>query len=259
MKFSAWHFALSGVFLITLIFAIYHIPYTVQLLEEYGSWHAQETLGSQSLAPIHEAKIHAIAQEMGITEPIAIRKMNYTALAAFGYHNAFAYCPSMLCGCIPLSNKPFLFISEGFFEDLSPQEQRFLIGHELIHAKEKHMRYAYLISYVLGLGIIGIGWYLLRRRWKLHAALCVLIIGVGLGMIDFVELGYQRHIERVADIESMKILNSYDGCLAIMDRWMKEFSHPLHNSYGGWFADHPSLHERKTCCLELQNNYKGSL
>ena len=110
-------------------------------LNDYAIQAAEEQFGSQHLAPAQEEKILSIAHEMGITEPFTIRKMNRFAIAFGGYHNAFAYFPALL-HFIPLSNKPFLFISEGFFEDLTLDEQRFLIGHELTHIQENHTLYS---------------------------------------------------------------------------------------------------------------------
>src|SRR5438876_215687 len=100
----------------------------------------QETYGSMPLAPAYEAKILAIAKELEVTDSMVMRKMNTHALKAFGYNNACA-ASHVFLGILPLVDTPFLFISEGFFEDLTEEEQRFLIGHELIHIKERHTKY----------------------------------------------------------------------------------------------------------------------
>jgi hypothetical protein len=47
-----------------------------QYCHDYGVRSTQEWLGNQPLALEHEQKILAIAQEMGVTEPLIIRKMN---------------------------------------------------------------------------------------------------------------------------------------------------------------------------------------
>lgn len=250
--------------------AILQIPAISQKIQSYAITSTQELLGGSLLAPAQEQKIKEIALKMVVTRIVNIRKMNATALRQFGYHNAFAYFPQLL-NIFPIGNQAFMYISEGFFEDLSEQEQTFLIGHELAHIKEQHTKY---IPLTVLLMIILISWAVWGLRKKIRnlvvrmlpvtyaaAAFWVLAVCLWLAGILVVEIGmavYQRHIERVADMAALEKLACHEGLLKITDRWLKEFKMPLHNDYYGIFADHPSCAERKAYCLELQQQHKGT-
>lgn len=249
-----------------LVFApMYNYRYIRQQLDAYAIQSTQELLGSDPLAPEQEVMVKAIAQEMGVTDKIIIRKMNWRALQAFGYHNAFAYFPLFL-NVIPYTKQPFLFFSEGFLEDLSPEEQRFLIGHEMVHIKERHLLYLNLVMY-LCMVLLALGcWllfhyvkrgtqkyaqrayysYILNGIFALLFYCCILLPTLG-------ALVYRRYMERLADCESLVQLHSYDGCKKLLDRWQKEHKIPRHHNGLGLFEDHPSCCEREEYCLELEN------
>ena len=256
-----------------LFFVFYNIRnngYVRQQLDAYAQRIAERQFGSMLLAPKNEKKIVALAQEMKVTEPIFIRKMNYRALSLFGYYNAFAYFP-LLFGCIPIGSQAFLFISEGFFEDLLPEEQRFLIGHEMVHIKEHHTQYLNLVLYILFFMLLFLWWFtnkyiskiFTNYRSKYHTFtsyfVSLILFGLCLVITDLVEFSYRRHIEREADCVSISILNSYDGGIKLMDRWQQEFGVPMHNPNWGLFSNHPSCHERKMYCINIKNNNKGKL
>ncbi len=255
--------------LIILGLGVCQSDYLKRQLETYAFGIAGQQLGAALLAPEQEEKVKAIASEMGVSEPIVIRKMNHDALRLFGYCNAISYFPAIL-GFIPISNKPFLFISEGFFEDLSPEEQRFLIGHEMVHIKERHVLYLELTLYMLFF-LLLIFWWFLKKYFRLiiqkiiatkyHSSVsavtsCILFC-ICLVVPELIGFAYRRHIEREADCKSMEILKSYDGGIKLIDRWVKEFKIPAHNQYFGLLSDHPSCFERKMCCLEFKNKSKG--
>lgn len=248
--------------------------YTHGSLMQYLNAHAyattEQTLGSQRLASAQEEKIHAIAREMGIYEPFHLRKMNRDALISFGYHNAFAYVPTFLY-FIPIKSTPFLYISEGFFEDLRAAEQRFLIGHELVHIQERHFEYMVLFMLALKFYLVFIWWrsrkhikeFVLRylparipsNLWIIPNMLllycCLQIPTIG-------ALAYRRQIEWHADRKSLEILKSYDGCIQFMNRVECDFQVPARNAYFGLIADHPSCTERKNYCLTFQNTSKDA-
>jgi len=238
-------------------------------LNSYAVSSTQELFGSQSLASEQEDKIRIIATKMSVSAPFLVRRMNHAALSSFGYHNAFAYFPSLLT-FIPIGNQPFLFVSEGFFEDLSFEEQEFLIGHEIAHIKEQHTRCLHLMMYSFELLLFLIGWIIFSRYIKpfikrrcadnyriafLTSSLCILVSICAL-IPTLIQNAYLRHIERVADHESLTTLNSYAGCIKLINRWQKEWNLPSHNLYLGLFADHPSCHERKTYCHLLQTKQR---
>lgn len=238
-------------------------------LDAYAIATAQDAFGSQSLDAKQEEGIRSIIKEMGIEEPIIIRKMNHTALALFGYHNAFAYFP-LFFTCIPASNKPFLFISEGFFEDLSIQEQRFIIGHELIHIQKRHTLYLNLWIYCLILGLCLIVFFSKESIKAFLAAMIpvqyqsyvfgiiiTIMIGTCFVIPCVISCAYRRHIEIEADVDCLKRLGAYEGCLRFMDRCRTEFGLPYHNGDTWLFADHPSFLERSAYCKDLQKKLQG--
>ena len=256
-----------------LLFVFYNVRnngYVRQQLDAYAQRIAEQQFGSMLLAPEHEEKIVALAQEMKVTEPIIIRKMHSRALLLFGYYNAFAYFP-LLFNCIPIGNQAFLFISEGFFEDLSPEEQRFLIGHEMVHIKEHHTQYLNLVLYTLFFMLLFLWWFANKYKGKIFtsyrtkyhtsvsAFVSLILFGLCLVIPKLVGLTYRRYIEREADCVSLAILKSYDGGIKLIERWQKEFGMPMHNQNWALFSDHPSCHERKMYCMNIKNNSKGKL
>jgi Zn-dependent protease with chaperone function len=243
----------------------YQRDYIGQQLDMYGRAIAEEALGAQHIVPEYEETVRQIATEMGVTEHIIIRKMNQKALLSFGYYNAITYFPTLFF-CIPISNTPFLFVSTGFFEDLSLAEQRFLIGHEMVHIKERHTQYLNLCLLILFLGLLLCSVFvrkafslLIQKYCDMHYhALLINVVSCPLFFFCFlipelVESAYRKHIEFEADYQSLSMLQSYDGCIKLLERWESEFKVPLHNNYWGLFADHPSTYERKICCLKLRH------
>jgi Zn-dependent protease with chaperone function len=251
-----WHCGLAVILAVN--FALIQIPYIAQKLQSYAISSTEEVFGGRSLAQDQEQKIKDIARKLGVTQTINIRKMNSQALQQFGYHNAFAYFPHIF-NIFPVGDQAFMYISEGFFEDLSPEEQDFLIGHELVHIKLGHTKYISVIYLILFILITLSVWqvrkrYSFLRYWMVTIGLWLLFIW----MINLGHLFYRRHIERMADMQSLECLGTHTGLLKIVDRWIREYKMPLHNNYYGLFSDHPSVLERKTYCLELQHNHKGS-
>lgn len=257
-SFFKWYRYYLGVLVITLSLLAWNSAYISKSIQSYAITSTEDMFGGRSLTQDQEQKIREIAQKLGVTQTINIRKMNAQSLQQFGYHNAFAYFPRIL-NIFPLGGQPFMYISEGFFEDLNPEEQDFLIGHELVHIKQEHMKYTPLIYLVLFI-LITLGVWLLRkkyvflRNWMVTIGIWIALMG----MINVGNLTYRRHIERMADIQSLECLGTHIGLLKIVERWIREYKMPLHNNYYGLFSDHPSVSERQAYCLEFQHNHKGS-
>ncbi len=233
-------------------------------LTSYVSEKAQQRFGTKSIAKDQENKIKSIARAMNVSEPIVIRKMNHNALITFGYYNAFAHFP-LLFDFIPVGSKPFLFVSEGFFEDLSPKEQLFLIGHEMVHIKEKHTIYLNLLLNLFFLGLFLFWLFFkkiinknafIKKHSSVFSVIYILLFFISLTVPNLVSLAYKRHIERVADYKSIEKLKSYDGGIKLLERWKKEFRLPDYNPHYDLFSDHPSNAERKQCFLKLKNRSK---
>lgn len=254
----------SIVCLVILGLAVTRVCDISQYLDKCAVNKVEARYGCMPLSPEQEAKVVAIALEMGITEKIIIRKMNSFALQTYGYHNAFVTF-GRLFEVLPLSTQPFLYISAGFFEDLSDAEQRFLIGHELIHARDRHLLF-YDLFYKLTIILLVVtfwlvNYYFSRRSPQLFfkKIFIMVLFYIGLIVIFLTGMFYRRYIERVADCESLKLLNSYDGFFQLNQRWQRDFCMPKHNNYFGLLADHPSCHEREQYCLALQQKSAKSL
>ncbi len=263
---SIWLYFLSLVLIILV-----GIPFSKDFLEEQAIAGAIKTtqiaFGSMPLKPEQEQFVKSIADEIGIANKLIIRKMNHNALAQFGYHNAFAYNPQ-LYSLFPIESVSFLFISEGFFEDLSLEEQRFLIGHEMIHIKHGHLNYLIMCLLLFFAILVFFAWQIRKRiklivqcwvsyRYQIYVMRMVTFVllcvcNIGTSGADF---AYRRYIEKEADCVSMQLLNSYDGCMKLTERWHKECKLALHNPYFGLTSDHPSCAERQAYCLELQNQF----
>lgn len=273
--FSIRKYSTGKIFLLScLIVAVIILRVAYSPLYHY--WHTfiaertQQEYGSKMVDAEHEAFIRAIAQEMQITQPFEIRFMNTAALQKFGYYNAFAYSPD-LWNIIPLDTQQFLFISQGFFEDLSAQEQRFLIGHELAHIHYRHALYINLLCLLLAIltfmSIMCLGKALkiptgvLSMRETFSKPMLVLVIAatvIGLSC-RMMQLAYRRFVERQADVYALTHLHAHEGLMKIADRWQDTFKVPDTTSYWGLFADHPSHSERKEYCKHHQLTIKEQL
>lgn len=249
----------------------YYHSFIQEKLNHYLINTAEAYFGSQPLAEKHEKVIKEIAQRMGVTDCVRVRKMNTNAMRLLGYCNAFAYFPKLFL-FIPVGIVPFLFVSEGFFEDLAPGEQRFLIGHEMVHIKERHLHYFSGLLFIVVLLLLWFLWFIknhvrnfiyqkvpVRHAGAIRYLVMGLLTVVCLLIPELLESVYRKKIERDADYQSLIILNSYEGCLSLMHRWQKEFKMNEKNSYSGFFATHPSLQERTAYCQELYFKNKGLL
>lgn len=243
----------------------------VEQARNYTIGTLEKSYGSQPLDAKQAALVQAIAAEMGISKPIKICKMNTLAMQQFGYCNALAATPLFL-NLIPISSQPYMYISENFFADITPAEQRFLIGHELIHIRDQHVDW--LNFWITILQIIGfiIFWLVtkplyskfstfkrqtLSEKTLIIKIVIILVIAstafITINLIpNLISLTYRRYIEREADCRSLELLNSHEGALKFMCRAEKSYSSPKHNPYFGLLSDHPSCHERRIYCLESQ-------
>ena len=252
------------VFIIGISVFILAYKLITNITEEYAISNLYETLGNLPVSNEIEEKINNISREIELTEKIIIRKMSPQALRIMGYHNAFCCYPNVLFGCITF-NKPHIFISEGFFEDLLPEEQRFLIGHELMHIKQHHVLYLNLIILLIRITILAFWWFIIikyakkiilkfdiKYRDKIFYAFVVTSLFFCFFILKLLELSYRRYIEIDADIKSIELLKSHEGAIKLIERWVGEFKIPFKNNYYGLLSDHPSSSERKNYCLNLR-------
>lgn len=228
----------------------------------YAMQQVEEAYGNQSVEEKTEIFIRRVAQELGIHEPIELRKFHAHGLQRYGYYNAIAAFPAIFY-LFPL-DKPCIFISTGFMEGLSSDEQRFLIGHELMHIKEKHPYYL-LICYVLLAMFLVLAWSffglpflrLFGRRTTFSNKILMGFFMSGYLIIFFFGnmfyLTSMRYNEYRADSESMKILKTFDGCCSLINRWKKDFNLPDNYAFNDFFSTHPSCYKRIDNCKQLQS------
>ncbi len=229
----------------------------------------QLLVGQEPVLADQEKRIRQIAAEMNITQPFIVRKMTQYVMSQLGYFNAAVLFP-MMFNFIPVTHIPMLLISESFFEDLSLAEQRFLIGHEMIHIRESHCKYANLIVALL-VWLLALCIFLLvspikkmlltyfSARLSLYLSVCILagLFCSNVALLGIAHMTYRRIIERQADLESLAILSSYEGAALIMEKFEKVAKISKTNWYQALWVDHPSNIERKLYCLELQNRSKA--
>lgn len=225
-------------FVYLFIVYISNSSFVLQRMDFYAELFAETLFGHQNLKDDYTKIIQDVMQEMDIKENIKLKRMNSTAMIVYGYNNAVSFFPAIFG--VPL-NKPYIFVSEGFFEGLSYEEQRFIIGHELIHIRDKHAYYALVAYCFLMLFLLAICLNIRNKNYMFVSfAFVVLVMNLGYSC-------YQRYYEGLADILSMEILNSQSGCLKLIDRWQKDFNMPedFKNLRERCFADHPSLKQRR--------------
>lgn len=270
--YTVQHFSKYLILSLFLVAGIlfYQRSFIADQLNSYALRTTQEILGEVPVSAQQEEFIRSVAAEMNIQENFLVRKMSQPAMLTLGYCNAFA-CFPLIFNCIPTGTQPLLFMSEGFFEDLTLQEQRFIIGHELTHIKEHHTQYLNLWIMMVQLIVLIFLWVLFRwyitprikrkfaekkQRIAIYAVITFMVFAITELGATLVQKQYLRDYERVADYSALTTLNCHDGFIALIKRWQSDYQMPSHNSYYGLFADHPSCVERKNYCLQLQAQQK---
>ena len=195
--------------------------------------------GTEPLEPAHEAFIQSIIQELGITKKIIIRKMSRLGITLYGRKNACALFDR------------YLFVGESFFKELSEEEKRFLIGHELAHLMRNHAltRSVMLFSLLCISGIISTALALkLQSTYRLSRTPSI-ITGI-LAFAFFNRIGsignmmLSRHQEKEADFISVSHLQTAQGGITFLT---KASAHNPYD-YSKWLTrllvSHPSPEER---------------
>ncbi len=247
--------------------ALYYWQSIHSFLEQKAVTRLYEQCGNKEVSISLKNEVEAIASELGIDKKITLKRTSSNAMQVFGYHNAFVSFPTLALDLISF-NQPHLFVSEGFLDSLSKAERRFLIGHELIHAKEpRHCRHLGAIQFFIYLLLLLIycsgGYYLFKKIKNNHAFLkephkkIITLILAGFFIRSFFTtsslgvLFYRRIMEKEADMASVKALCAKEGLSLLCARWHKEMNLPWDNGYCDLFADHPSLSKRIEYCNHI--------
>lgn len=257
---------LASIISIGLIFASLVVFYTPvwNYLEKQAQAKAFSCLGSVKAPEEISKRINDLALKIGFDRPVDVYKFSINGLRVYGYHNAIALNPTYF---MFIFNKPTIYISTGFFEDLDIDEQDFILTHELYHLKENHLVKIFILGIILDLIIFIlvflIAYFLIFRRfgrskkgfaWALTAFLFLVMGLVGQGL----ELWHRRFIEREADIKAISYLGTDSGLKKFLERCLKDFKVPDENRYYGIMSDHPGCSERKEYCDVILKNMKGN-
>ncbi|HJZ23591.1 MAG TPA: M48 family metallopeptidase [Candidatus Babeliales bacterium] len=210
-----------------------------------------DQFGVESLPDEKVSFIRGIAKELGVTQKFEIRKMNSHAMRTFGLYNALAYFDR------------YLFVSEHFFDKLDFHEQRFLIGHELMHIKQccayRHFSLfcglaSFNLVFLISTIILG------QQKNKKLALLSGTINLVGLMILQPLVRAHARMLEKEADLYSAKILGEVQGGISFLEKFSTlTKDHPLQGQYdySSWFkrifASHPSFPERQKYLKNIVN------
>lgn len=244
---------------ILAVFSINKISFIKNLVVASSRAQLEDLYGSQEISSNLSEKIYNLSQKIGISSSLKLKKMNYKALQSLGYYNAFIANPVFL-SIFPI-NDLYLYASQSFVEDLTEQEQDFLLGHELVHAKYKDSFYMhfFMILSVLVFAYIFYNFGYLGFRYKNFNSEILRWFLISLSFVFFCLVEellwhrYRKALETRADCFSLAKLNTYDGAFKVMERWSKDFKMNDHHDWWGLFATHPSLAERKIYCLDLKN------
>jgi Zn-dependent protease with chaperone function len=204
----------------------------------------EANLGRVDLSAEYVNQIRSVMSKMNFDMPVNLKKMNSQTLRIYGYYNAIAAYP-MLLKIIPL-NKPYIFASESFFEDITKEEQVFLIGHELMHIFYKDPIWHNVIFNFLFISLIAFIIFLIYNYICINKIALTIIFILSLGIINLGKFAHSRYFEKRADLESMQILCSHEGCLKYIDRCEEFFNMKSDNN--SWLSDHPSNNQRRNYC-----------
>ncbi len=232
-------------FLVLLLFnATYAGEKLSTRFEKYFNESIEGFFGYRDLKPEYEAEVRALAKQLDIKHEIIIKDMSAYALQIFGWRNAFAFFNH-------------IFISEFFFQELPPDERRFLLAHELAHIKLNHSRIftgAHVAAFVLQLGGCAYLFKNYLHSWGLRVPL---LIGSEIARRLSIA-AIRRRCEREADILAAHFLKETRGGVAFLKRMIEAEQNHAEQSHlmrilEEYLASHPSLKERIEYLQALAN------
>ncbi len=234
------------------IFGAFHAPLQCSSIIKPITDYLAKDYGTTPLDNVHQQQVRSIMKEMGITKSIDLRKSNWKAKAVFGRNNAFALYDR------------YLYLSDSFFDELSKEEQRFLIGHELSHLKYNHIPIRLGFSFFLWILAMFLFWNVSRKiREKISRRSITIPLRIGSAFL----LGFGMNVcnatlsrihERQADVESARCLDCSQGGIEFFCRLEKSATiltpqYDYSTKFKRLVASHPSNDERKQYINELNN------
>lgn len=170
-----------------------------------------DRIGYHAVSQENEQFIRAIITELEMDDYcIEIRGMTYYAKCEAGYINAFVM-PSIFYK----KRHAYLYISEMWFDTLSQEEKRALVGHELMHIKRNHITKQFLVNIATIMSTWSLKNYVTKRNPEKFLLLPILSLLQLPGCL-FIMQKYSRICEKDADIAAAQDMNNKDGMLTLL-------------------------------------------
>lgn len=195
--------------------------------------------GTNPVSLANQQFIKNILHEVGMDNfTIDVRRMNDNAIQENGYMNLFMFVKSALHG--------ILFISEQWFDQLSLDEKRFLVGHELGHLFHGHSSTTQEKGETIISKIVN---YLTFAESKSACSHMTELKKIGFSPLkDILNKTLERNEEYEADRFAIERLNCKKGALEVCQRWQKSAAatapEHAHDSSCGCFGIHPKMSQR---------------
>lgn len=236
------------------------------------------SLGTLKLKPEDEKFVRDIIDELGMSQDIRVYKGGSVFNKTFGENNACA-----ISGC-----NQYIFIGEKLLTQLTDEEKRFLIGHELMHLYHDHLEkreYLNLASYASVLASTA-AVYKFRKTYDAensNSPIKTLVFDESKKNIGFTKMSWNRELlyktslllpaivstgnhllsmyvyrkqESEADRDSVKKLNCANGGIAFLERAKKieQQSNAKIHKVPEYLSTHPELDARIEAIKKLDKN-----
>jgi len=209
-----------------------------------------QVLSGRELTPETQQAIREILREIGLEDADTVRLAECVeSLQKVFPKSGGASLTSLLGG-----SRRILLMSEEAFNQLSEEEKRFLIGHEAMHIKHRHVLKAVVVGALVTICALSSATLVVRNYGRKKAYLQAGVAGV-VGYLGamvatlLVRSAVSRANERKADCQAARGLDAAAGGVALMKRLkedpiMLEASENYKKFWWRLLMDHPTLDER---------------
>lgn len=227
-----------------------------------------ERLGYHAVSKENEQFIRALITELNMDDYcIEIRGMTYQAKLHVGYINAFVI-PTLFSK----KKHAYLYISEVWFDTLSNEEKRALVGHELMHIYLNHRTKSFLlsISSAIVAGAMGnmLAKVIIEKNSTVanNSAFPTIMSALEFTGSMLVQSKYSRMCEKEADIKATQVTHEKQGMLTLLHT-MKTKTHDPKSKFiikrikdkmikpiAHLFSSHPKISQRVAYIKKLELN-----
>ena len=206
-----------------------------------------EQLGYTDASPEIETFVRNLQKELGMESyRIRIKRMSFHAeKRVLGKRNAAVHSFSNL-----------MTIGEKWFKTLTEQEKRALIGHELMHLKQHHLRKQLILNVSTTAFFIFLASKISQKANSKPTPSDFTKLYSTLALMSIPKNWYSRRCEREADILAAQQLKCAPGGVQLFKRFLNEAADPqsrfaFKRFFANLFASHPSCEERIKYLQEL--------